>query len=113
MVTVRPQSLGGPAGYVMVRGISMQPTYHTGDLVLTHPHATYRRGDIVAYRVPKGEVGAGIIVIHRIVGGSADSGYVLQGDNNPDVDDWLPKQGDIVGKARVVVPRVGTLLMFL
>ena len=111
--TFRPQSLGGPAGFVMVRGVSMNPTYHSGDLVVTHPHADYGRGDIVAYRVPKGEVGEGIIVIHRIIGGDARTGYVIQGDNNPDPDPWKPKPTDIVGKAWLLGPHVGALLAFL
>ena len=112
-LSLRPQSLAGPAGYVMVRGISMNPTYHTGDLVVTHPRETYGTGDIVAYRVPKGDVGEGIIVIHRIIGGDAHKGYVIQGDNNPDPDPWKPKHDDIIGRAWLVGPRVGSALAFL
>ena len=110
---LRPQSLGGPSGYIMIRGSSMLPTYVTGDLVITHPAARYGVGDIVAYRVPRGDFGEGIVVIHRIIGGSAEEGFVIQGDNNPFKDDWYPKPTDIVGKAWVRLPRVGLVLGFL
>jgi signal peptidase I len=112
-LVLRPQALGGPAGYVMVRGISMNPTYRTGDLVVTRPEPSYRRGDVVAYRVPKGEVGEGIVVIHRIVGGSARDGYVLQGDNNDSPDDWRPKRADVLGRAWLLLPRAGLVLGWL
>src|SRR5437763_12887947 len=97
----------------MVRGVSMEPTYHTGDLVIARAQPSYSVGDIVAYKVPQGDVGAGLTVIHRIVGGSAGSGYVIQGDNNPAPDDWHPKLANIEGKAWVLIPRGGQLLAFL
>jgi signal peptidase len=111
--TLRPESLGGPADYVMVQGVSMVPTFRTGDLVMVWHEASYRRGEVVAYRVPRGDVGAGSIVIHRIVGGSERSGFVTRGDNNPAPDDWRPRPADILGKARLRVPGLGRIFAFL
>jgi signal peptidase len=108
----RPQFLGGPAAYVMVSGMSMEPTLHTGDLVIAHRRDHYAVGDAVVYRVPKGEAGAGAMIIHRIVGGSAASGWVVQGDNKDIPDLWRPKGGDLVGSAWVRVPGAGRLLAY-
>src|SRR5215831_17838445 len=46
---LRPQSLGGPAGYVLVSGKSMLPRYHTGDLVLVERRSSYHLGEVIAY----------------------------------------------------------------
>ena len=109
----RPQWLGGPATYVMVRGDSMLPTFETGDLVITESRAEYRAGDVVAYRVPSSDVGSGLLVIHRIAGGDARRGFVLRGDNNSEPDPWLPTGADIVGVASFRIPEAGTLLGLL
>src|SRR5256714_10851563 len=83
---LRPQSLGGNAGYVLVSGQSMEPRYHTGDLVLVEKQAGYHPGQVVAYRVPKGDAMAGAQVIHRIVGGDAKHGVIVRGDNRSAAD---------------------------
>lgn len=99
-----PQSLGGRAAWVLVSGKSMLPRYHTGDLVLVRRQSSYRVGEVIAYRVPKGDPMAGLQVIHRIVGGDAVHGFVVQGDNRTAPDSWRPKPGDIVGAQLLRVP---------
>jgi len=101
---LRPAFLGGPAGYVTVAGRSMQPTLRTGDLALTQKQGSYDTGDIVAFRVPKGEPAEGAMIIHRIVGGSAAEGYLVQGDNKNAPDPWRPKPQNIVGRLWFTLP---------
>jgi signal peptidase I len=112
-VLLRPESLGGSVVYLVVRGDSMLPTYQTGDLVVLRAQTTYHPGEIVAYRVPAGEIGAGHVVIHRIVGGDASSGFDLRGDHNPAPDPWRPRATDVAGAAWFVVPGAGRVLATL
>jgi signal peptidase len=109
-VTLRPQVLGGPATFVAVRGSSMLPTYQHGDLVVVESVATYEVGQVVAYRVPAGEIGAGHVVIHRIVGGDATHGFTMQGDHNTAPDPWHPRQAEMVGIASFRVANAGRLI---
>jgi signal peptidase len=110
---LRPQSLGGPAGYVLVSGHSMLPRYHTGDMVLVERHSSYHVGQVIAYRVPKGDPMAGAQVIHRIIGGNGTRGFVVQGDNRTGADTWRPKTGDIVGSETLLLPQAVIVLQFL
>jgi signal peptidase len=110
MFVTWPQSLGGRVAYVMVSGTSMEPSMREGDLVVVRSSAGYRVGDIVAYQVPNGEVGAGMTVLHRIVGGDARAGFIMRGDGNSFDDSWRPRSAEIVGAQVARVPRVGTLV---
>lgn len=109
-LTLAPASIGGPVTYVVIRGDSMLPAYEGGDLVLLRPAEAYHLGDAIAYRVPAGDFGAGRLVIHRIIGGDATSGFVLQGDNNPAPDPWRPRPADVAGAEWVRIPALGSLL---
>lgn len=99
-----PQGLGGRAEWVLVSGTSMLPHFHTGDLVLVEHHSSYHLGEVVAYRIPKGQIGADHIVIHRIVGGNGKTGWMMKGDNRTAPDLWNPTNHDVMGAKLLRVP---------
>ena len=110
---LRPASLGGPASYVLVSGKSMLPRYHTGDMVLVEQQSSYHVGEVIAYRVPKGDPMAGAQVIHRIIGGNGTKGFVVQGDNRTAPDVWRPKTKDVVGAKALRLPNAVIVLRYL
>jgi signal peptidase I len=112
-VTLAPQFLGGPAGYVVVAGNSMEPKLSNGDLAVVRRRPGYEVGDVVAFRVPPGEAGAGSLVIHRIARGSASRGYVTRGDNRSGRDLWRPREADVVGSLWFSVPKGGVAFRLL
>ena len=58
-----PTQIGGTTRYVTTNGISMEPSFHTGDLALVRPADQYRVGQVVAYHSTLLHV----TVLHRIV----------------------------------------------
>src|SRR5215472_4860975 len=107
-----PQALGGRAGWILVSGTSMLPHLHTGDLVLVERRSGYHVGEVVAYRVPKGQVGAGFVVIHRIVGGNGRTGWRTKGDNRTAPDLWNPTNRDVMGAKLARIPDAWLVLRF-
>ena len=112
-VALRPAALGGPASWIVVAGESMEPAIQPGSLVVVTRASDYRIGDVVAYHVPDGYPGAGDLVIHRIVGGSADAGFVVRGDNTNGPDIWRPRPAEIAGSLWLTFPDVGPAILFL
>ncbi|HUG48293.1 MAG TPA: signal peptidase I [Candidatus Limnocylindria bacterium] len=112
VVAFRPASLGGPAGYVVVAGESMQPTLTNGTLVLTMTSAVYATGDVIAFRVVNAS-GSAPLVIHRIVGGSAEAGFRTRGDNMPLADPWLVRPEQILGRQAAALAEGGPLVALL
>jgi signal peptidase len=113
VVLLRPQALGGPASYIVIRGSSMLPTYQNGDLVIMQAAPAYAIGDAIAYRVPSGEIGEGHVIVHRITGGDGTAGFFVQGDNNDAIDPWMPRTSDIAGTSWLVLPGVGRVIAFV
>jgi signal peptidase len=104
-----PSTLGGCTTLTIVSGRSMEPTYYTGDLVVSRCGIP-RVGDVVVYTPPDLERGR---IIHRVVAGDAEGGWVIQGDNNDFLDPWRPHAADVLGIARVHVPGLGRVASIL
>ena len=111
-VMLRPTLLGGPATYLIISGISMEPTFWDGDLVVVRQRDRYQVGDIIAYRVDDYYVSQKYI-IHRIVGETPHSAFLTQGDNRSNIDPWTPTHDRIIGGSFLHVPRLGLLIAFL
>ena len=94
-----PPALGGSTNYVVTDGISMEPHFHGGDLVLVRAEKSYHVGEIVAYR----SKALGTVVLHRIIGRDG-SRYIFKGDNNNFDDVEHPTQSQLVGALWLHVP---------
>jgi signal peptidase I len=91
-----PVHLGGRTALVIVKGESMEPFLQRDDLAATREANDYRPGDLIAFRVDDGNNRG--MVIHRIVSGSAETGWATQGDNNSWVDNWTVPDSYILGR---------------
>lgn len=107
-VTFLPVQLGGWVTYVIVDGISMEPGFVFGDLVLVRTQTDYAVGDAVVYR----DETLGSYVFHRIVAMDLDR-YILQGDNNGWLDSYHPSRDEIVGKLWLHAPKLGRTIEWM
>lgn len=98
---LRPTALGGSTTYIVVSGRSMEPQLHTGDLAVVRRRSHYRVGDVIVYQVDGGKV------IHRIIGGTAQDGFITQGINRDSPDIWRPQPSQIYGTMWTHVGGVG------
>lgn len=108
--TLRPTQLGGPATFIVVSGDSMEPTLSSGDLVILRERPEYEVSDVVAFPVPAGEPGEGVLIIHRIVGGTSER-FDIQGDNRDEIDEWYPAAEDVEGSLWWHIPSGGRVVM--
>lgn len=107
-IAFAPAKIGGKASYVMVNGISMEPGYHSGDLVIVRKAPAYQVGDVVTYR--DAEMRA--FVIHRIIG-IEQGQFILKGDNNSWIDPYQPTHAEIAGKQWIHAPKAGRAMQWL
>lgn len=109
LVLVWPASWGGCTSLTVVTGHSMEPALLPGDLAVTRC-GTPQVGDVIAYRPFDDQRG---LVIHRIIGGDPDGGWLLRGDNNSWDDPFTPTNADVAGVMVWRVPAVGNLFFWL
>jgi signal peptidase I len=102
-----PVQMGGQAAYIIITGNSMEPDFHTGDLVITRQASVYATGDIVAYY----NADLDNFVFHRIVNRAADH-FILKGDNNSWLDSYEPTYAEFLGKLWLHLPSLGNAVQW-
>ena len=98
-----PRQLGGRTSYAVTFGVSMEPHFHRGDLVVLRQRSSYAVGDVVAYHSRYLDRN----VLHRIIA-IHDGRYTFRGDNNGFVDPEHPTKPDLVGAEWIHLPGAGT-----
>ena len=83
VVFFRPQTLGGPVSYGIVRTSAMTPTIPKGDMVAAIRQPTYQNGDVIVYRGSAVRSNARELLLGRIVAGNGVAGFVIKGDSSP------------------------------
>ena len=91
---------------------SMTPAINPGDIIITTPPSNLapKVGSVVAYVGRRFDGTAVGIFSHRIIGGDAETGFIVKGDNNPNPDTQRPKTPDITGVIIFVIPLIGRFL---
>ncbi|NIS82351.1 MAG: signal peptidase I, partial [Anaerolineales bacterium] len=89
----------------VVSGVSMNPTFYAGDVVITRdvPVDDIEVGDIIRYQRH------GVFILHRVVEIQDDPGgtwFIAKGDANNVLDDPIPAN-EIQGKVIAVIPKIG------
>ncbi len=100
-----PPALGGRTTLLITRGTSMEPRFHTGDLVFLRTRPAYAVGQIVAYHNDELDR----TVMHRIIG-DAGGRFLFKGDNNDFVDTARPAADELIGTYWFSIPKVGLAL---
>lgn len=103
--------------YVVVLTDSMKPHINPDDLVVTRPvdPAQLHPGDVVLYEITLAN--STYRITHRIVAIKTDpSGryyFVTKGDNRKYTDPWKVYPDQVIGKAVLVVPKVGGIWPYI
>lgn len=100
---------GRPLLVAAVAGESMLPSLRPGDLVPLLPPWLAGEpgpGDVIVFRSPQ----VGAWVVHRVVAGDSQQGFLTQGDANPEPDPGLVPAAAVAG---VVPTRRGVPLRLL
>lgn len=95
-----PRAVLGPATYAIVNGVSMEPRYVTGDLVVARYQSEYQVGQEVVFNAD------GRLVVHELYSGNAETGWRTKGIHNTWVDPWVLEDKNIYGSVWFHIPQV-------
>lgn len=98
---------------VIVRSGSMEPTIHTGSIVVYRKAADYQKNQIIVFNNKSAGTQNKIMVVHRLIDITQKDGqnlYQTKGDANKVPDESVTTKDDIVGKVLFTVPYVGYLI---
>ncbi len=96
----------------IVKSGSMEPTIHTGSIVVVKPAARYQKGDIVTFGP---DTKKEIPITHRIVevkGEGAQMRFLTKGDANEDADMKEIASREVIGKMLFSIPYLGYVIDF-
>jgi signal peptidase len=94
----------------IVKSGSMEPSIHTGSIVIIKPNTNYTIGDIVTFGK---DTKKDIPTTHRITKSRAQQGVIMfttKGDSNEDNDTNEIRQSDIHGKVLFSIPFLGYII---
>jgi len=100
-----PTQIGGSTSYMIIRGVSMNPSIHSGDLVIVRERSSYPVRGVVAYHDTLDKQ----TVLHRIIAIKGDH-YTFKGDNNPKPDPFQPTKAQLIGEKWIQIPYAGRAL---
>jgi len=105
----RPVSLGGDTFYEPVYTGSMEPAIPIGSVVVIKPvdSETLQINDIICFKLLEPPS-----ITHRITN-ITNEGYLTKGDGNEDMDPWIVKRDNVIGKVIFTIPFVGYIGYFV
>lgn len=92
---------------------SMEPSIHTGSIIIVKPISNYKIGDVITFGP---NTKTQIPTTHRIVETRAEEGemvYKTKGDANNSEDNKEIFKKDIIGKVYLTVPYIGYIVNFV
>jgi signal peptidase I len=102
-----PRAVLGPATYAIVNGVSMEPRYETGDLVVARYEGSYQIGQEVVFNAD------GRLVVHELYSGNAITGWRTKGIHNTWVDPWVLEDKNIYGSVWFHIPQVAKFVSWI
>lgn len=109
MLLVTALNIFGVVSLRMVQTSSMQGTIDQGSLIVSANWLKPQLGDIAVYHQKNFDGQYVDFVVHRVIAGSAEGGYVFQGDNNISADPLRVASSDVVGVVQFWIPSVSAL----